>query len=127
MKQRFEREVPESEANLLWTATTILMGMKYSKEFAASLLRGVRGMKESVTYQAIVEEGRPGKARVRMAKESSGGRAELILLRMGRKRLGEPRPEIVARIEAIAMSRASRPWPIGCSTSPPGRNSSPRP
>jgi predicted transposase YdaD len=84
MKARFEREVSENESNLLWTATKILMGMRYSKELVASLLKGVQGMKESVTYQAILVEGE-----------------QRMLIRMGRKRLGEPSPEIVARIESI--------------------------
>jgi len=33
------------------------MGMRYSSELAAVLLRGVMSMKESTTYQAILEEG----------------------------------------------------------------------
>jgi predicted transposase YdaD len=40
----------------LWTATFILMGLEYDQAVARQLLRGVRIMKESVTYQAILEE-----------------------------------------------------------------------
>ena len=49
-------------------------------------------MEESVTYQAIL---RKGEAKGRVEGEW------LILLRMGRKRLGEPSPRIVKKIEAI--------------------------
>jgi predicted transposase YdaD len=45
------------DAALLWTATYLLMGLRYPREIATQLLQGVRGMKESVTYQAILEEG----------------------------------------------------------------------
>jgi len=42
---------------MLWTATYVLMGLKYPSAFTEQLLRGVRQMKESVTYQAILAEG----------------------------------------------------------------------
>lgn len=84
MRRRFDREVSENESSLLWTATKILMGMKYSKAMVETLLHGVQRMKESVTYQAILIEGE-----------------HRMLIRLGRKRLGEPSPEIVAKIEAI--------------------------
>src|SRR5260370_15948761 len=41
----------------IWSAAFILLGLRYSRELARHLLRGVRSMKESVTYQAILEEG----------------------------------------------------------------------
>src|SRR5712691_5118076 len=34
------------------------LGLRYPRDLTAELLRGVRAMKESVTYQAILEEGR---------------------------------------------------------------------
>ena len=96
MRGRFEREVPDHEANLLWTATKILMGMRYSKDPVEILLQGVQRMKESVTYQAILDEGRDeGLIRGRVLGEVA------ILLRLGRKRLGEPSTEVVSRIEAM--------------------------
>jgi predicted transposase YdaD len=88
MKARLEREVSENQSNLLWTATKILMGMKYSEELVESLLQGVQGMKESVTYQAIVEEGS-----IKAHKKD--------LLFIGQKRFGPPEQGIVATIEGI--------------------------
>jgi len=88
MKGRFEQEVSENKANLLWTATKILMGMRYSDELVVSLLKGVQGMKESVTYQAIVGEGV-----VKTRKED--------LLFNGEKRFGPPKKRIVTAINRI--------------------------
>ena len=56
MKQRFDREAP-SQAKELWSAAYILMGLRYESAMVQSLLRGVVNMKESSTYQAILEEG----------------------------------------------------------------------
>src|SRR5580693_2113902 len=56
MKQRFDHEAP-SQAKELWSATYILMGLRYESAMVQSLLRGVVNMKESSTYQAILEEG----------------------------------------------------------------------
>src|SRR5439155_20388219 len=58
MKERLSREVAGDQATMLWAATYILMGLRYSPALPAQLLSGVLSMKESTTYQAILEEGR---------------------------------------------------------------------
>jgi predicted transposase YdaD len=88
MEERIEQEASPSEAGELWTATNVLMGLRYSRQLIARLLRGVRKMKESVTYQAIVEEGRLEEARA-------------ILLRQGQKRFGPATAKVRAALEAI--------------------------
>jgi predicted transposase YdaD len=91
MAARIEGEAPD-EAGTLWTSTYVLMGLRYSREFAAQLLKGVRGMKESSTYQAILEE---GEAR----GEAKGERN--LLLRLGTRRFGAPDASTRIAIEAI--------------------------
>jgi len=88
MEERIQREASPGEAGLLWTATYVLMGLRYSRAVAAVLLPGVRAMKESVTYQAIVEEGRVAEA-------------QAMLLRIGNQRFGPPSPEARAALEGI--------------------------
>ena len=58
MKRRLDREAPPREARELWTATRILMGLRWSPGLVGQMLKGVQGMKESATYQQIVSEGR---------------------------------------------------------------------
>lgn len=95
MAGRLDRELPRPEAAELWTATYVLVGLKYDRAFARVLLRGVREiMKESTTYQEIVEEGfEQGKVQ---------GRAEMRqddLILMGTRRFGtEPDDSTVAAI-----------------------------
>ena len=57
MAARIDSE-PRPRADKLWTATFLLMGLRYSDELASQLLEGVQNMKESTTYQAILREGR---------------------------------------------------------------------
>jgi predicted transposase YdaD len=76
----------------LWTATDVLMGLRYPRTLVAQLLQGVHGMKESVTYQAIVEEGRVD-GRVETRQED--------ILRLGRKRLGRPSAATQAALRDI--------------------------
>jgi hypothetical protein len=64
------------------------MGLRFSEDVARTLLQGVRAMKESVTYPAIIQEGRVAKARA-------------ILLRQGSKRFGPPTDATRATIEGI--------------------------
>jgi hypothetical protein len=58
MKQRLDVEATPTTRAELWTATKVLLGLRYEAEFIEQLLQGVRAMKESTTYQAIVKEGR---------------------------------------------------------------------
>jgi hypothetical protein len=95
MKRRFDREAP-SQAKELWSAAYILMGLCYEQALIQTLLRGVVNMKESVTYQAILEEGEAiGEAKGE-AKE-----ARKMLLLQGRDRFGEPSAKIAARLDAV--------------------------
>jgi predicted transposase YdaD len=58
MKERLEAEADPATAGKLWTATKVPLGLRCEAKFIEQLLQGVQGMKESTTYQAIVEEGR---------------------------------------------------------------------
>jgi predicted transposase YdaD len=85
MKHRIVQEANQSEAATLWTATYVLMGLRYPGELSDSLLKGVREMRESVTYQAILEEGmKLGEPAARLQEARS------LLLRVGTKRFGAP-------------------------------------
>jgi hypothetical protein len=68
------------------------MGLKYTEEFTEALLRGVQGMEESVTYQAILRRGE--------AKGSIKSRREDLLL-IGNKRFGVPDDRIMESIKKI--------------------------
>jgi hypothetical protein len=99
MKHRFDREAP-SQAKELWSAAYILMGLRYEQAVIQTLLRGVVNMKESVTYQAILEEGEA----IGVAKGEAKGKAEearRMLLLQGRDRFGEPSSKIAALLDAM--------------------------
>jgi hypothetical protein len=95
MKQRFDREA-SSQAKELWSAVYILMGLRYERAMVQSLLRGVVTMKESVTYQAILEEGEAiGEAKGK-AEE-----ARKVLQLLGREQFGEPSAKVAALLDAV--------------------------
>ncbi|OWK36581.1 hypothetical protein [Fimbriiglobus ruber] len=56
--KRMGASLTEREASFVWPATFLLLGLRYTPSAAARLLRGMVSMKESSTYQAILEEGR---------------------------------------------------------------------
>jgi predicted transposase YdaD len=87
MADRINAE-PRPRAAKLWTATYLLMGLRYADELVSHLLEGVQTMRESTTYQAILREGR-------ITGEQQ------FLLRLGTKRFGEPDAATVTAIEAI--------------------------
>jgi hypothetical protein len=74
-----------------------LMGLRYSEQYTSQLLRGVRQMKESVTYQAILRE---GEAKWRAVE------ARDLLLRLGEKRFGPP--DAATRRTIMAMRSVKR-------------------
>jgi hypothetical protein len=87
MADRINRE-PHRRAAKLWTATFLLMGLRYTDELAIQLLEGVQTMHESTTYQRIVNDGRLAEAR-------------RMLLLLGTKRFRAPDAAIVSALEAI--------------------------
>jgi predicted transposase YdaD len=58
MQQRLSQRRAGRQVPLVWASAYILLGLRYSPALAAQLFRGVLSMKESSTYQAILEEGR---------------------------------------------------------------------
>ena len=64
ISERLERETTPDQAKTLWNATTILMGLRYSKDEIDGIIRGVskmlfgiRGIEESSVYQDILQKG----------------------------------------------------------------------
>lgn len=100
MEERIGAEAAPDQAGMLWTAAYVLMGLKYPAALVTQLLKGVRQMKESATYQAILQEGRAeGEAR-----GEEWGRAEearALIVRLGRKRFGSPDAATEAALGAI--------------------------
>jgi predicted transposase YdaD len=97
MEKRFATEADPQEIGDYWAATYVLMGLVYPESMAKALLQGVRKMRDSVTYQAILREGKAeGKAEGRIEE------AKRLLLRQGRKRFGPPKAAIKSKIEVIA-------------------------
>jgi predicted transposase YdaD len=86
--ERVGREAPPQQAKKLLTAAFLLSGLRVDRALARELFRGVRAMRDSDTYQAILDEG-----------EVKG--LQRAVLRMGRKRLGEPGDEAQAAVRAI--------------------------
>ena len=89
METRIRSEATREEQGPLWTATGILMGMRYAPGLIANLLQGVSGMEESTFYQHIMEKG--------AVKE-----AQKFVLRLGRAQLGAPSQQIETAVAAIA-------------------------
>jgi predicted transposase YdaD len=100
MQRRLDQETTQDQASTLWTATFLLMGTKYDQPLIDQLLQGVRGMKESVTYQAILREGR-AEGRVEGREEGRIEEAKRILKRLGGMRFGKPEPNVGAAIDAL--------------------------
>jgi predicted transposase YdaD len=89
IKERLSEPPLTSEAARLWTATYVLMGLRYKAGWVDHLLEGVGAMEESVTYQAIVEKGRVQELR-------------RVLLLQGTNRFGPPDAQVTAALEAMS-------------------------
>jgi predicted transposase YdaD len=81
MAERVEREATPDEAKTFWTGTFFMMGLRYPESVIRQLVPGVREMRESVTYQLVLDEGR-AEGRVEEAKR--------IMALQGRTRFGPP-------------------------------------
>jgi predicted transposase YdaD len=120
MDERIAREATPAENGTLWTATGVLMGLRYPSVRIAEMLQGVQTMQESTFYQYIVEQGRAegivqGVAQgiaegiaQGIAQGVAQGRAEgriqecqEVLLRLGRKKFGDPTEAVLQGIQGI--------------------------
>jgi hypothetical protein len=95
MGERFEHEAP-SFVGELWAATDLLLGLRYDEDVVQSLLRGVRGVRESTTYQAILREGEEvGEVRGRLAQ------ARRDVLALGTDKFGAPDAATAETLESL--------------------------
>jgi predicted transposase YdaD len=99
LRERFEREASPSETGELWAATMLLLGLRYDEHEARQILRGARGMRESSTYRAILEEGRV-EGREEGHEEGRVDEARRFVL-LGARKFGEPDARTAAVLEQI--------------------------
>src|SRR5438876_1884033 len=88
MKKRLSGSKAPRRAADVWAATYVLLGLRYSDEFAHALFEEVLGMEQSATYQAIVRRGRAEEAR-------------RMLLLQGETKFGPPDAATQAALESI--------------------------
>src|SRR5207302_236628 len=101
MERRLRRREARRWARQLWAATYILLGLRHSPGMAQALLQGVRSMKESSTYQAILREG-VQEGRREGFTEGAVNEARKLLLQLGSKKLGRPSSRTQAMLAKIA-------------------------
>jgi predicted transposase YdaD len=104
MEKRLSGRGKRKQAPVVWGAAYILLGLRYSGELAAQLFRGVVSMKESTTYQAILEEGRAVGRREGRQEGLTEAVAELrkTIRRAGDAAFGPPDAQTAAALDQIA-------------------------
>ncbi len=86
--ERLEREAEHRQKKLLLTAAFVLTGLRLKRNQALQVFAGVRAMRESDTFLAILDEGRETEAR-------------RLIRRLAKPTLGEPDEPTVTRLEGI--------------------------
>jgi predicted transposase YdaD len=92
MGKRLTSRNARRQASVVWGAAFILLGLRYSPALASHLFRGLVSMKESSTYQAILEEGR---------MEGAVAEAKKLLRLLGDEAFGPPDKRTAAAIERL--------------------------
>jgi predicted transposase YdaD len=92
MEERLSSQRGRKLAEVVWAASYILLGLRYSPALAAQLFQGVVSMKESSTYQAILEEGRT---------EGAVAEAKKVLRMQGDDAFGPPDARTAKALEQI--------------------------
>ena len=107
ISERLVREASPGQAAILWAATEVLMGLRYSEEQVEEFVRGVsamilgiRGIEESSVYQSIFAKGE-AQGRVDGRVEGRVEEARLAILRLGRQKYGEADEGVRSSIDAI--------------------------
>jgi predicted transposase YdaD len=100
--ERIEGEGQPEERKKLWASAYLLAGLRYAPDIVDRMLeKAVTQMKESSTYQKILEDGRAeGMALGEERGREEGERA--LFLRLARLRLGEPSERALRVIESAS-------------------------
>jgi hypothetical protein len=99
IEERLEQHTKPVEGELLRTATSVLLGLKYDKAFVEKIM-GKNVLELSSVYQAARQEGLDeGREEGREEGKLAGIRE--MLIRTGRRRLGEPNAATRAFLESI--------------------------
>jgi predicted transposase YdaD len=100
MKRRLSSRRARKQAPLVWAAAYVLLGLRYSPALATQLFRGVLSMRESSTYQAILEEGRQ-EGREEGLNEGKIAEARRVLRLQGDEAFGPPDAATAALIDQL--------------------------
>jgi len=92
MSERIAREATPDLERTLWAATYLLAGLRYPPEVAQMIESYSRALRESSTYQKILDEGRA---------EGRAEEARRILVRLGTRRLKRPDARTRAALNRI--------------------------
>lgn len=84
------------QAPIVWASAYILLGLRFTPALASQVFRGVVSMKESSTYQAILEEGRSEGIAAGAVAE-----AKKVLRLQGDEAFGAPDAPTAAAIERL--------------------------
>ncbi len=104
MDRRLRDEpTPDPTRKLLLASSFILSGLRYNDETIQSAFIGVTGMKESITYQAILNEGRSEGVKEGVASGTIAAR-QADLIDIIEERFGVVPPELAAHIRATSDS-----------------------
>ncbi len=96
MERRLSGRAGKKQSEQVWAAAYILLGLRFTPELASQLFRGVVSMKESSTYQAILEEGAAqGEVRGAVAE------AKKLLRIAGDGKFGPPDAATAVAVERI--------------------------
>lgn len=91
-----ELETAPAEADHLRVVTYNLLGLRFPPAVVDQMMPGIRNMRDSLTYQAILEEGRAE------GREEGQVRGEQrLLMRLGTARLGQPDALTRSQLESI--------------------------
>jgi predicted transposase YdaD len=101
MEERLVEEATPETRKDLWTDAFVLAGLRYRRESVVQFFRGVASMRESDTYQYILEEG--------IEKGRLQGAVRALWL-VAVPRLGEPSASVRERIEAEADLATIEEW-----------------
>lgn len=103
VKRRFESEAGDAQARALSVVTFILLGLRQPRALVQQLFPEVLRMRESSTYQLILDEGRAEGQAIGQAIGRAAEAREVILL-LGTDRFGPPTQEqrsLVEQLQAV--------------------------
>ena len=100
IEERLSEPAARGYSSMIWSATGLVMGLRYTPETIYQTLRRIMGIEESSVYQDLLQRGE-ARGLVKGAVKGALDEARKLVLKLGKKRFGLPNDQVKTALKGM--------------------------